>query len=407
MISIRLGVIFDQKKSFGGGYQQAINAAFIAKALSSDIADVLFFTTFKESQDDLSEYGINAILIKMSYIKKCILYLRRKIKNQKLIKFIKYFQENNPFEKILLNSKIDLIYFLAPSNLAKDLENLNYITTVWDLCHRDNPEFPEVRVNREFELRENSYIEILSKATAILVDSLVGKKNIIRRYSIDPERIYVVPFEAAKHLRDKINQKRIFNNINKKYNLKEKYIFYPAQFWAHKNHIYILEGIKKLELNYNKNIGAIFSGQDFGNLTYLKEYADKLGILNRIRFIGFIKDEELIDLYQQSIALVMPTYFGPTNLPPLEAFGMGVPVLYSNRVGMREQVGDAALLIDLKEPLSMARHIEKLTRDKKFLEETVEKGKKLYKEIDQIDRVQILEKIVINFYWKRICWKQR
>jgi glycosyltransferase involved in cell wall biosynthesis len=405
MISIRLGVIFDQKKSFGGGYQQAINAALIAKELNSNKTEVLFFTTFKESQDDLTKYGINAILIRMSYINKCNLFLRRKIKNQKIIRLIKCIQKNNPFEKILINRKIDLIYFLAPSNLAKDLETLNYITTVWDLCHRDNPEFPEVRTNREFELREFSYIEILSKATAIMVDSKVGKKNIIRRYAIDPERIFVMPFEAAKHLRDKINKKIIFNDINKKYNLKVKYIFYPAQFWPHKNHIYILEGIKKLDLNYNKNIGAIFSGRDFGNLSYLKEYADKLGILNRIRFIGFIKDEELIDLYQQSIALVMPTYFGPTNLPPLEAFGMGVPVLYSDRAGMREQVGDAALLMDLKEPLSMAAHIEKLTSDKKFLEDTVEKGKKLYKEIEKIDRVQILERIVLDFYWKRICWK--
>ena len=61
MISIRLGVIFDQKKSFGGGYQQAINAALIAKELNSNKTDVLFFTTFKESQDDLTKYGINAI----------------------------------------------------------------------------------------------------------------------------------------------------------------------------------------------------------------------------------------------------------------------------------------------------------------------------------------------------------
>ena len=49
-------------------------------------------------------------------------------------------------------------------------------------------------------------------------------------------------------------------------------------------------------------------------------------------------------LYTEALALVMPTYFGPTNLPPLEAFQTGTPVLYSDLPGMREQVGDAAIM---------------------------------------------------------------
>ena len=32
--------------------------------------------------------------------------------------------------------------------------NLNFIYTIWDNCHRDQPEFPEVRRNNQFEKRE-------------------------------------------------------------------------------------------------------------------------------------------------------------------------------------------------------------------------------------------------------------
>ena len=53
-------------------------------------------------------------------------------------------------------------------------------------------------------------------------------------------------------------------------------------------------------------------------------------------------------LYSQAFALVMPTYFGPTNMPPLEAFKFKIPVLYSNIKGLKEQVEDVNIALDLK-----------------------------------------------------------
>jgi glycosyltransferase involved in cell wall biosynthesis len=49
-------------------------------------------------------------------------------------------------------------------------------------------------------------------------------------------------------------------------------------------------------------------------------------------------------LYENAMAVVMPTYFGPTNLPPIEAWTLGVPVIYSKHLS--EQAGNAALLVD-------------------------------------------------------------
>jgi glycosyltransferase involved in cell wall biosynthesis len=62
----------------------------------------------------------------------------------------------------------------------------------------------------------------------------------------------------------------------------------------------------------------------------------------------------LESFYKNALALVMPTYFGPTNIPPLEAFHWGCPVCYSDLPGLREQVGDAAFLMDLEDPGSLA-----------------------------------------------------
>ena len=122
--------------------------------------------------------------------------------------------------------------------------------------------------------------------------------------------------------------------------------------------------VKKIDLDILQNessivLGAIFSGSDQGNLSYIKDMTKKLNLESKVRFIGFVPNEEMPYLYSQSIALVMPTYFGPTNIPPLEAFKLNVPVLYSNLPGLREQVGKAALLLDLNEPKSLVYNLKR------------------------------------------------
>ena len=183
------------------------------------------------------------------------------------------------------------------------------------------------------------------------------------------------------------------------------YVFYPAQFWAHKNHVYLLEGLHALEHRYGLKVGAIFSGYDEGNLAYIKNRVFVLGLEDRIRFADFVSSQEIPELYLQSIALVMPTYFGPTNLPPLEAFVLKVPVLYSDIAGLRDQVGDAGLLMNLKDPTSMAEHLKNLINDEYLRNRLIESGQKRLTYLDSIDRIKILKNVIENFQRKRMCWK--
>jgi len=71
---------------------------------------------------------------------------------------------------------------------------------------------------------------------------------------------------------------------------------------------------------------------------------------------------------------VMPTFFGPTNIPPLEAFALGCPVAVSNIYGMREQVGDAALLFDPNAEEELAMVLHRLWTDDGLCAELSRKG---------------------------------
>jgi glycosyltransferase involved in cell wall biosynthesis len=246
----------------------------------------------------------------------------------------------------------------------------------------------------------------LKRAAAIFVDSDLGAQNMAKRYGIDMERIYVSPFDPAffAHKRKYENQ---FNKeaVLEKYNIKTPYIFYPAQFWAHKNHIYVLEGLKILEQEYGISMGAVFCGVDYGNKKYVQELAQNLELLDRVYFVGYVSDDEMLTLYANSFALVMPTYFGPTNLPPLEAFILGIPVLYSDLPGMREQVKGAALLLDLLYPETMAIHLKNLSHDSALREKLTASGKRQMQDLAHRNNSQkALEKAFEKFFHKRKTW---
>lgn len=406
MRQIRLGVIFDQQIHVGGGYQQALNAALLTRGLPKEMVVVIFFTTLQENIATLATHGIEARLINLSFIAKLRAFLRNRIVDARLLKLIQKVEQHSPLEKQLIELKIDLVYFLSPSSWAHSLEKLNYITTVWDLCHRDYPEFPEVRWYRQIEARDRNYRAILPRATAIFVDSELGKINAANRYGVDLDRIHVMPFQPAEATRSDVESHATGPlRIHEKYELSIPYVFYPAQFWAHKNHVYLLEGLHVLEERYGIRVGAIFSGGDQGNRSYIEAYVQKLDFQDRVRFAGFVTNEEIVSLYCQSIALVMPSYFGPTNLPPLESFQLGVPVLYSDKSGLRDQVGNAALLMDLQDPNSMALHLKHLIEDVKLRESLIESGRVRMLQDEALDRIGILRSVIDEFRWKRLCWE--
>jgi glycosyltransferase involved in cell wall biosynthesis len=317
--------------------------------------------------------------------------------------FMKFRQEDNSlitFEEFLNNCQIDLVYFLTPSDKPKDLVNIPYVMTVWDLCHRDYNEFPEVRNNLEFDKRENRYTNLLKKAICVTTDSNLGKENICYRYGIDKSRVKILKF-----LPRDIEENKKLIKIKDKYDIDGNYVYYPAQFWAHKNHIYILKALKILKDKYNIKLNVVFSGTDYGNLDYILNYAKNLNIQNQVHYIGFVSDDEIVSLYKYSIALVMPTYFGPTNIPPLEAFKLKVPVCYSDLDGLKEQVGDAAFLMDLKNPNSLVNHLITILNKDPIVNEKIKNGSNIINSWTEEDFIKIVLDILNEYAIIRECWE--
>ena len=400
---IRVAVILEQPITLGGGYQQSLNAALQISRISSAICEPIFLTPIRGNLDALRAYGLDARHLPLTRLARVRMKLRRLLSHNMLNLWLPLAGPNR-LDRLLDKSRVDLLYFTSPSILATLTERYSYLFTVWDLAHRDHVEFPEVSNRRAFEGREALYRRALPKAVATFVDSELGKENVVRRYAVDPERVYVLPFSPAPGTTvDDAKDRSPDVDLRVKYNIRGNYVFYPAQFWPHKNHVYVLRGLAELDRRHGLKIGAVFPGSDMGNLAYVRKIAQELGLSDRVVFPGFVPDSELRAFYKQSLALVMPTYFGPTNLPPLEAFHLGVPVLYSDLRGMREQVGDAALRLNLNDPASLADHLFSVITTPGLREQLIARGHAQLRAAAGA-HPNPLESIISAFATKKSCW---
>jgi len=394
---MKVAVILTYQVSAGGGFNQALNAILQMKALSKGEFDFVVYTNIEENFSYLAKLDIKVKSFLFGWKDKFLAYCVRNDLARKIQAKIKLIGR---MEQAMLEDSVDLVYFVTPSSLCLSLQKLNYITTVWDLCHRDTPEFPEVRNYCEFHTRESLYKNSLAPSVLVLTDSTELSNRIVSRYGVDKDKLLSMPFGPGPFTTEEYSKSKV--EVLKKYRLEEAYYFYPAQFWPHKNHIRILQALSQLaEEGIMRQV--VFSGSDQGNIEHIKNVALKLGVLDRIKFIGFIPAEDMRGLYEGCLSVVMPTYFGPTNLPPLEAWSIGKPLIYSSH--LYQQVGDAALLVDPDDSSALAKAMKDVTRVD-VAEELVQKGKKRLLEIHE-ERAEAelqLLNVIKRFALRRDCW---
>jgi glycosyltransferase involved in cell wall biosynthesis len=277
---------------------------------------------------------------------------------------------------------VEMMVYPKPHRLSFE-SGVASLMAIHDLQHRLQPEFPEVSANGEWARREYLFRNGARHATLLLADSEVGREDILNfygSYGVTADRVKVLPFLPASYLSPEVpGSDRA--RVRETYRLPERYIFYPAQFWPHKNHLCILRALSLLKEQRHLQIPLVLCGSRAGAIrerTFREVIAlsQRLGLQAQVQYLGIVPDENMSPLYAEAACLVMPTFFGPTNIPVLEAWAVGCPVLTSDIRGVREQAGDAAVLADPRSVEAIADGIARLWQSTGFSQTLVERGRK-------------------------------
>lgn len=297
------------------------------------------------------------------------------------------------FDIIAEKLSIDIFWIASPMNIDTTYP---FIYTVWDLGYRSTPYFPEVSRNMIWEQREKMYSLMLGKASYVITGNLEGKKEILENFRIPVSKIRIIPFPISAFCYGKEKQPS--------FELPSQYFIYPAQFWAHKNHMLILSAISVIREKYQQEIRVFFTGSDQGNKKYIQEQIHNMGLENNVFITGFLSEEELKYLYTHATALIYASLMGPNNLPPIEATYLRCPVIITNLEGHKEQLGDSALYFDGYDVNDLVDKIIKI-KDNKIRNEILSKQESTRVSLEKCNYMESINSIIDEFSAIRRLWR--
>lgn len=301
------------------------------------------------------------------------------------------------FESSVRAEGVHAVWF--PTPLVEECE-LPFVFTVWDMQHLVQPWFPEVGAGGQWASRDAMYRRNIRRAVRTIVPNRTSAQELITAFGVPEDRLLILPHPTP---RIDVPSAADIERVRAKYSLPSRYLFYPAQFWAHKNHVNLLHALKILR-DGGSDLALVLCGSDKGNEAHVRAVADSLGLTGHVQFLGFVSDADLAALYGGAFALTFVSFFGPENLPPLEAFVVGCPVVSSDYRGAREQLGDAALLVAPEDPRQLAAAILQLERDTDLRATLIERGRERSARWSGNDYVASVLAFFDDFTAVRRCW---
>jgi glycosyltransferase involved in cell wall biosynthesis len=188
----------------------------------------------------------------------------------------------------------------------------------------------------------------LHAADKIIAVSSYTRNLIISRYGVNGDKIEVVHNGVERSGNG--NWALAETGIKK----DEKIVLFLGRITMQKGPEYFLGAAKKV-LEVMDNVKFVMAGS--GDLMHKAvEMAAGLGIGHKVLFTGFLRGEDVQQIYKMADLYVMPSVSEPFGIAPLEALDNDVPVIISKQSGVSE-VLTHALKVDFWDTTEIANKI--------------------------------------------------
>jgi glycosyltransferase involved in cell wall biosynthesis len=250
---------------------------------------------------------------------------------------------------------LDLVHYAVTIPLPH-VDGVPTVLTMQDMQHREHPEWFS---RAELLFRRLAYDGAAQHATRVVTATRHARDQIVEHLRIPAERIDVIG-HGIDHGRFAPGPEPGDAARLGPLSLAERFAFYPANMWPHKNHERLIEALAATE---DRGLHLVLTGQGYGHLETLLERARALGVRERVHHLGHVPADVLPALYRAARALIFPSLFEGFGIPIVEAMACGCPVAASDRSALPEVVGDAGVLFDATDAGQIAAALDHLSRD--------------------------------------------
>jgi glycosyltransferase involved in cell wall biosynthesis len=216
--------------------------------------------------------------------------------------------------------------------------NASLVVTLHDLAFLHEPKHFTKHGNRLFR---DSLAHIRRRADLVLCSSQATMDDCFFA-GIDGDRLRLVPLGVDI---DPASPAEIAT-VRAVYRLPERYLLFVGTVEPRKN----LSGLTAAIAHLDEQLPLIVVGAEGWGDVDIDPVAD-------VRFLGFVPAEHLSALYAAAEVFCYPSEREGYGLPVLEAMAQGVPVVTSAGTATEETAGNAAVLVQPKDPQDIARGI--------------------------------------------------
>jgi len=268
--------------------------------------------------------------------------LKHLLKIDKKNKYIVYTKNNLKWPRLwtqgglalkTFTDKMDVLFVPAHTLPVIRKPGLKTVVTVHDLGSEYLPQMHQLKQRLYLSFMQKYQLKTASKIIAV---SKATKEDLVKKIGIDSKKIDVV-YEGF----DENLFKPVACNLS-----PANYFLFVGTVQPRKNLTRLIQAFSRVILSDERRISLVIAGQKGWMSDEIYALPKKLGIEKRVKFLGYVMDKKLPELYSGAIALVFPSLFEGFGLPILEAQACGCPVITSNVSSMPEVAGKGVILVD-------------------------------------------------------------
>jgi glycosyltransferase involved in cell wall biosynthesis len=261
--------------------------------------------------------------------------------------------------------KMDLIHFPIGGGVFG--YKGRYVLTIHDLKHFSDRHLVKLRRHLLWRIWCNANLPRAGKLIAV---SEHVKQDILHNFALHPDRIKVIPngvdLRFTPCTADPLFRAR--------FNLPRRYVLFLGETTANKNIRRAIDAVHLVRTRHNADVEFIVAGLPGTEDLMLKRYVESNHLQNEVRFVGYVDDIELPQLYANASVFLFPSLSEGFGIPPLEAMRCGIPVVAARATCLPEVLGDSAVWVDPQSTESIAAGLWSALEDEKVRNEAIAKG---------------------------------
>ncbi len=204
----------------------------------------------------------------------------------------------------------------------------------------------------------------------IIADSQATARDLTTYFGVAPERLRVA-YLGGPPVEDVPPRPEILA----RYGLPPRYFLFVGTLQPRKNVARLIRAFAQVA-RQDGDVVLALGGQAGRGADALRGLIDRLGLGDRVRWLGYLPDADRPSLYAGAAAFVFPSLYEGFGMPVLEAMAWGAPVIASTTSSLPEVVGDAGLLVDPYDVDGLARAMAEVMTDPKLRERLLIAGRR-------------------------------